>query len=170
MMPVLAHRRATVLGVGVTVAVRMAGQADARSVADVWLRSRHAAVPAIPPPVHSTEAVHAWFETVLLSKETWVVEEADEVIGLLVLDGNELDQLYLEPVWTGHGVGTRLVGLAQRRRPGLALWTFQANMRARRFYERHGFVAVRTTDGSTNEEQAPDVRYVWGDHPEKAVV
>ena len=33
-----------------------------------------------------------------------------------------------------------------------------------RVYERHGFVAVGWTDGSANEERAPDVRYVWGDH------
>jgi hypothetical protein len=44
---------------------------------------------------------------------------------------------------------------------GLQLWTFQSNVRAHKFYERHGFIAVETTDGSGNEEQAPDVRYVW---------
>jgi hypothetical protein len=33
-------------------------------------------------------------------------------------------------------------------------------VRARRFYERHGFVAEATTDGD-NEEGAPDVRYRW---------
>jgi hypothetical protein len=41
------------------------------------------------------------------------------------------------------------------------LWTFQTNTGARRFYERHGFVAVDETDGSANEERAPDVRYAW---------
>ena len=40
------------------------------------------------------------------------------------------------------------------------LWTFQSNHGARRFYERHGFVAVQHTDGD-NEEGAPDVRYEW---------
>jgi ribosomal protein S18 acetylase RimI-like enzyme len=44
---------------------------------------------------------------------------------------------------------------------GLWLWTFQTNTGARRFYERHGFVAVDETDGSANEERAPDVRYAW---------
>jgi hypothetical protein len=41
------------------------------------------------------------------------------------------------------------------------LWTFVTNTGARRFYERHGFVAVETTDGSHNEEAAPDIRFVW---------
>ncbi|WP_298279395.1 hypothetical protein [uncultured Bradyrhizobium sp.] len=48
-------------------------------------------------------------------------------------------------------------GLADRRQ----LWTFQRNARARRFYEARGFVAVEQTDGSRNEEQEPDVRYLW---------
>ena len=44
---------------------------------------------------------------------------------------------------------------------GLQLWTFQVNEAARRFYERQGFVAAESTDGSGNEERSPDVRYTW---------
>jgi hypothetical protein len=44
---------------------------------------------------------------------------------------------------------------------GLALYTFQVNGRARRFYERHGFAATWFGDGSANEERQPDVRYEW---------
>ncbi|GHD97675.1 hypothetical protein GCM10010339_00960 [Streptomyces alanosinicus] len=51
---------------------------------------------------------------------------------------------------------------AKERSPGgLSLWTFQVNKPAHRFYERHGFTAVESTDGSGNEEREPDVRYVW---------
>ena len=50
--------------------------------------------------------------------------------------------------------------MAKRERPqGLQLWAFQSNTGARRFYERHGFVEVRRTDGRDNEEGAPDVLY-----------
>ena len=56
--------------------------------------------------------------------------------------------------------GLEPVGLAVRP-DGLELWTFQVNVGARRFYERHGFRAVELTDGSANEEHEPDVRYVW---------
>jgi len=41
------------------------------------------------------------------------------------------------------------------------LWTFVSNVRAQRFYERHGFTVAERTDGSGNEEKAPDLRYVW---------
>jgi GNAT superfamily N-acetyltransferase len=81
-----------------------------------------------------------------------------------VLGDEELDQLYVDPPWRGHGIGDRLVELAkQRRATGLELWTFQVNAPARRFYERHGFVEAERTDGTRNEEREPDVRYVW--HP-----
>ena len=43
---------------------------------------------------------------------------------------------------------------------GLDLWAFRSNTGARRFYERHGFVAVAFTEGD-NEEGEPDVRYHW---------
>jgi hypothetical protein len=46
--------------------------------------------------------------------------------------------------------------------PGsFSLWTFQANERARRFYERHGLRAAEFGDGSGNEEGVADVRYEW---------
>ena len=43
----------------------------------------------------------------------------------------------------------------------LSLWTFQQNLRARRFYETHGFTIVVETDGQDNEEKLPDVLYRW---------
>lgn len=72
-----------------------------------------------------------------------------------------IDQLYVDPECTGKGLGTRLVDVAKASRPGgLQLWTFQANHRARCFYERHGFTSAEATQGD-NEEGAPDVRYEW---------
>ena len=72
-----------------------------------------------------------------------------------------VEQLYLRGPWTGRGIGSRLIALAKARSPaGLQLWTFQVNAGARRFYERHGFVAAEMTDGD-NQEGQPDVRYAW---------
>ena len=142
--------------------VRRAGVDEAEVVAGVWLRSRHATVPANPAIVHTDDEVREWFTDVVLpSREVWVVEVDDTVVGVMVLDGDDLDQLHVEPGWTGQGVGADLVAVAKAQRPaGLHLWTFQANTGARRFYEREGFIAVRTTDGD-NEEGEPDVQYRW---------
>jgi len=144
------------------VGIRPAIADDALAVADVYLRSRHAAVPAIPPSVHPDDDVrHHFATTVLPNTETWVAEEDGVIIGLLVLNGAWVDHLYLLPGETGRGIGSALVDHAKARRPdGLDLWAFQSNSGARRFYERHGFVAVAETDGD-NEEGAPDVHYRW---------
>jgi GNAT superfamily N-acetyltransferase len=144
------------------VVIRPAVAADAAEIAEVWLRSYTAALPGLRR-AHTDDEVRAWFRDVVVPRlETWVVVADDAVIGLLVLAGNDLSQLYLEPAWQRQGIGGRLVELAKQRRPdGLELWTFQVNTGAQRFYERHGFVEVERTDGSGNEEREPDVRYVW---------
>ena len=138
---------------------------DAIAAAEVWLRSRKAAVPAIPEPRHTDDEVRHHFQTVVvMQRELWLaVDDSDaHVTGLLVLDGADVDQLYVDPERWGRGIGSGLMEHAKQLRPqGLWLWTFQTNTGARRFYERHGFVVVDETDGSGNEERAPDVRYAW---------
>lgn len=94
--------------------------------------------------------------------EVWVAAGGDRLLGLMVLDRGWLEQLYVDPDETGGGLGAQLLDHAKTRRVGgLRLWTFQSNIRARRFYERHGFEEVDRTDGSGNEEGAPDICYVW---------
>ncbi|MFJ4482276.1 GNAT family N-acetyltransferase [Streptomyces longwoodensis] len=162
------------------VTLRRATAADAPAVADVYLRSFAAALPTVVRP-RTDDEVRAYIRDVVVPhRDTWVaVHTGDhggtsgnggsssdhgsgEVVGLMVLDGEVLSQLYLAPEWRGRGIGDRFVSLAQERSPrGLTLWTFQVNEPAHRFYERHGFTAVEFTDGSGNEEREPDVRYVW---------
>ncbi|WP_235883395.1 GNAT family N-acetyltransferase [Saccharopolyspora elongata] len=142
--------------------LRRAGDADALDMANVWLRSFATALPTVHR-AHGDDEVRSWFSHVVVPQhECWVAVAAGSVVGLLVLDGAELDQLYLEPSWRGRGLGDRFADLAKRRRPGgLDLWTFQVNAPAQRFYERHGFVEVERTDGRRNEEREPDIRYAW---------
>lgn len=146
----------------VELVFRRAGDSDAAAVAEVWLRSFAAALPTVRR-AHDDDEVRAWFSHVVVPRyETWIAVAEGSVVGLLVLDGEELEQLYLDPSWRGRGVGDRFVDLAKQQRPaGLRLWTFQVNEPARRFYERHGFIEVERTDGLRNEEREPDVRYVW---------
>ncbi|WP_432001571.1 GNAT family N-acetyltransferase [Streptomyces sioyaensis] len=144
------------------VLLRRAVAADARPAADVWLRSYAAALPTVQC-AHDDVDVRDWFARVLVPQyKTWVAVTGDAVVGLLVLNGQELKQLYLDPPWRGWGLGDRFMALAKQRQPdGLSLWTFQVNGPARRFYQRHGFVEVERTDGQRNDEREPDVRYVW---------
>ena len=143
------------------VLIRRSKAADAPLVADLFLASFGARYDF--PMAHTPHQVRAWVADDLLpTTETWVAARGEEVVGLLSLRDAFLDQLYLAPGWTGRGIGRRLVELAKQQRPaGLDLFTFQVNDGARRFYERHGFVAVWFGDGSENEERQPDVRYAW---------
>lgn len=94
--------------------------------------------------------------------DLWVAESGTTLQGFALLTPTWLDHLYVAPGRTGQGVGSALLGLAQALRPsGLGLWAFESNAGARRFYARHGFVEVERTDGSDNEERAPDVRMEW---------
>ena len=68
----------------------------------------------------------------------------------------------MDPDAQGRGIGSALFERLTVRRPeGFRFWVFQENVRARRFYERHGAVAIDFTDGSRNEERRPDARYEW---------
>lgn len=135
---------------------------DAAGIADTWLRSFRTALPTVRL-AHSDAEVRDWFSYVVVPQyETWIAVVDGSVVGFLVLDGEELEQLYLDPSWRGQGLGDRLLAQAKQQRPGgLGLWTFQVNAPAQRFYERHGFIEVDRTDGLRNEEHEPDVRYVW---------
>ena len=135
---------------------------EARTIADLWLRSRYASIPAIPAPVHTDEETREWFASVVVpDRDLWLIDRDDLPVALLVLDDGWVDQLYVDPQWTRHGLGSVLIGVAKKLCPErLDLWTFQSNLAARRFYERQGFVTIDTTDGE-NEERAPDVHYRW---------
>jgi len=135
---------------------------DAAPVADVYLASRRAAAGRIPRGIHTDDEVRAWFASiVLVEHEVWVAELDGRVVGIAVLRGDSLDQLYVQPEVQRRGVGLRLLDHVKRGRSRLRLFTFEANEPAREFYEKHGFKAIAFGDGTANEEGAPDVLYEW---------
>jgi len=141
--------------------IRRATAADAGAVGDVFLASFHATYAF--PLAHTDDEVRGWIRDDLVARqETWVALVAGRIVGLMAVAPGVLDQLYVAPDRLGAGIGRRLLDLAKERSPGgLILYTFQVNERARRFYERNGFVVDALGDGSGNEEGQPDVRYRW---------
>lgn len=150
-----------------TLKLRKAINDNALNVAEVYIRARRAAIPFIPPCVHTDNDVREWISSIVIPvQDTWVAEtEAREIAAMMSVENGWISQLYVDPEWNGLGIGSAMIQLAKDRNPnGLQLWTFESNIGARRFYERHGFIEVERTDGSSNEEHAPDIRYVWTAH------
>jgi ribosomal protein S18 acetylase RimI-like enzyme len=114
------------------------------------------------PTLHTPEEDREYLASVIAEQDVWVAEEDGGVVGFLALKGDHGTFFYVDPEAQSHGHGSELFAEAQRARPrGFDFWVFQANGKARRFYEKRGCVAVEFTDGSGNEEKTPDVRYEW---------
>jgi GNAT superfamily N-acetyltransferase len=141
--------------------IRPAVHADAEAVADAFLAARAPAT--YLPALHTDAETRAWIADVVLRElEVWVAVIAGRVVGFAALGEDILELLYVHPAAQNRGVGAALLAHSKERRPRrLALWVFQKNVGARRFYERHGFSLERLTDGRDNEEREPDAFYVW---------
>ncbi|MEM7693258.1 MAG: GNAT family N-acetyltransferase [Pseudomonadota bacterium] len=129
---------------------------------DLYVASRSAALPFLTE-IHGPAQMRVWLRDVLLPRgTTWVARSGDRIVGFMTLDGEEVDQLYLDPLHLRRGIGSALIAHAKTRSPHrLELVTFQRNDAARAFYEAHGFVPFRFGDGTHNEEGEPDVFYEW---------
>ncbi len=151
-----------------SIHIRPATEADAAAVSEVYLTSRRAFL-AYAPPADAGAAVRQWIATVLIpGGGVYVASRQAAIVGMLALSDDGavrwIDQLYLHPDVVNQGIGTVLLQHALAiLAPPIQLYTFQANLAARRFYERFGFQAIAYGDGSNNEERCPDVLLRAGD-------
>lgn len=142
------------------LALRPATPEDAGAVADVYLRARAAA--PMPPGIHPEHEVRVWVAGRLAADEVWVAEIDGVVAGYARFTATWLDDLYVDPAVQGSGVGSALLDVVKALRPGgFSLWVFEVNQPARTFYAARGLVEREHTDGSGNEEHAPDLRMEW---------
>lgn len=149
--------------------LRPAEPDDAEAIADLYSAARVAAVPQMPPAMHTNAEDRAWMAGQLARTDTeaWVAEREGTLVGYVLLESGWLDHLFVRADAKAQGIGTALLDLVKSLRPdGFSLWVFESNTGARRFYARHGLVELERTDGSGNEEKAPDIRMAWpGDDP-----
>ena len=149
---------------GLDLSLRRAEPDDAIPLADLYTRARVAAVPLMPPALHTNAEDRDWFAAQLArpTHEAWLAERDGCLLGYALMDAVWLDHLFVRAGATGEGVGGVLLDLVKSLRPdGFSLWVFESNAGARRFYARHGLVELERTDGAGNEERAPDIRMAW---------
>jgi GNAT superfamily N-acetyltransferase len=142
--------------------IREAEPGDAPEIAEVHLAARRDAMPYLHRP-RTDDETRDYFRRVVGDPPAvwWVPQVGDEIVGYMLIDGEDLDHLYVRPGRQRRGIGLSLLNkaktLSQHR---LLLWTFQRNTNARAFYESQGFRSVECTAGH-NEENEPDVKYEW---------
>ena len=145
------------------VELRPATSDDLAAVADLYLEVRTAAVPTMPPIAHTADEVHAYVGGWDLSqRDVWLAIAADRPAAFMVVERDWLDSLYVAPQHQRAGLGGQLLDVAQSLRPnGFCLWVFESNTPARSFYAGRGCMELERTDGSGNEERAPDLKLAW---------
>lgn len=117
---------------------------------------------AFVPVVHTLDEMVAFTrERLMAENQVWVVQEDQRVVAYIAFNDDWVMHLFVHPEHQGRGHGPALLEHATSDGRARQLWTFQKNLRARKFYEDRGWVAVELTDGQGNEEKEPDVRYVW---------
>ena len=141
--------------------LRRATDRDADAIAELFFASYR--LLTFLPMLHPIEDYRRFVAGVLLKEcVVTVIEDDTGIVSFLALQDEEVRQFYTRPDRIGCGAGTELIEAAKSSGvAALELWCFQANDRARRFYEARGFRAIRFTDGADNEERMPDVRYRW---------
>lgn len=75
------------------------------------------------------------------------------VRGMMVLDGDEVQRLFVEPAFQGRGIGAALLEYAVAQHHVTHLWALEKNVGALRFYARHGFFV---TDEKKFEEDTTE--------------
>jgi GNAT superfamily N-acetyltransferase len=146
------------------VSVRRGVAEDAPAIAALYTAARVAAVPQMPPAMHTAQEDVAYCSGRITEAvgTAWLAEADGELLGFAMCTPTFLDGLYVRPDLKGQGVGSLLLDVVEATHPeGYELWVFESNTGARRLYERRGLVEVERTDGSGNEEKAPDIRMAW---------
>ena len=144
------------------VVLRPATEDDAEAIARVHTDTRLGAFPAMPEGIHTHDETRAWIRSRLGTAQFWVAEAEARVVAYAAVSPGWLDDLYVLPSHARRGIGGALLDVVKGLCPeGFALWVFESNEPARRFYRRHGLLELEHTDGAGNEERAPDLRMAW---------
>jgi ribosomal protein S18 acetylase RimI-like enzyme len=141
--------------------IRRARPDDAVAIAETFIASLESL--SFLPDIHTHDEHRRFINDVVpRDHELWVAEDDGRVVGLAAIGESTLGHIYVHPEFQDRGLGTALLDKTKELRPeGFTLWTFRANEKACRFYERHELRPIEHGDGSGNEERLPDVRYEW---------
>ena len=79
----------------------------------------------------------------------WVYDDS-AIKGVIQIENSEIKKLFVEPALQGKSIGSYLLKYAIVEHKANTLWALEKNVRAIRFYKRHGFNV--TTDKKLEED------------------
>lgn len=128
------------------VELRPAKDSDAARVAEIWHAGWHDAHDGNVPAALVAARPRVSFDSRAAARvpDTIVAVADGEVAGFVMVEGDEVDQMYVAASHRGSGIAARLLAAGEERiaRAGhRTAWlaVVPANRRARRFYERQGW-------------------------------
>ncbi|HEY0646137.1 MAG TPA: GNAT family N-acetyltransferase [Nocardioides sp.] len=128
--------------------IRPADAADMPAVADLWHEGWHSGHAGhVPEGLTAARTLTAFHERTPLrvADTTVAVSDGGELLGFVMVVGDEVEQVFVGPAARGGGVASRLLAEAERQVGSAGydeawLAVVAGNARARRFYEKHGWV------------------------------
>jgi ribosomal protein S18 acetylase RimI-like enzyme len=114
----------------------------------------------VTDPHSLTEQRDYFVSEVLPANRVTLAMLSSRLVGFIAASSESVAQLHVQVGWHRQGIGSALLDLAKARSGGsLWLYAFARNLRACRFYEKHGFVVVAR--GFEATWQLEDVKYHW---------
>ena len=150
--------------------IRQARTADASRIAEILVFSKRTNYRSIFHndaysfgELQVCSLAQTYLEDSCLLARTWVYtdaatdaytkEDVELVKGLIEVQDAEIKTLYVDPFFTGEGIGQQLIRFAKENLGAERLWVLEKNPRAIKFYERNGFCATgeRVAEDGTPE-------------------
>jgi putative acetyltransferase len=127
--------------------IRPATDADMRPVADLWHQGWHDGHAGhVPDGLTAARTLSAFRERTpsRVADTTVAVDELGEVLGFVMVVGDEVEQVFVAPGARGTGTAADLLAEAERQVAAAGhdeawLAVVAGNSRARAFYEKHGW-------------------------------
>ena len=120
------------------VGIRRAAAADGKRVLDIWRAAVDATHHFLSPT--DRQEIEAEVVAFLPQAPLWLAaDERDHPIGFMLLDGEHMEALFIDPTQRGSGIGRALVQHALRMEPSLTTDMNEQNAQAVGFYQHLGF-------------------------------
>ena len=109
---------------------------------EIWEAAALIAHPFLTDDFHQV-VKKAMKEIYMPNSNTWVYEEAGNIIGFISMMDNEIGGLFVDPKNHSKGIGTQLVNYISPFHDSLEVEVFEENKIGIPFYEKYGFKVIK---------------------------